>query len=97
MEEEMLSLFESGFSCQKLFPVEALGGIEYLKSLAGPLPEVSFCPSGGINESNFQQYLELQNVTCVSGSWLTPSTLIEDADWSAIAMIAQRSVEQLRT
>lgn len=72
---EVIALMESGFNCMKLFPAAALGGVARLKALAGPFPELRFCPTGGIGEADAAQYLALPNVLCVGGSWMVP------ADW----------------
>ena len=62
------------FDCKflKLFPAEPLGGISYLNSLSGPFPDVSFCPTGGINSDNYLSWLSQKNVLCVGGSWIAP-------------------------
>jgi len=68
----------------KLFPATVVGGIDALKALAGPFPGLRFCPTGGINEDNYRDFLALDNVMCVGGSWVAPSSLIKAQDWSAI-------------
>jgi len=91
---ESLNLLQSGYSCQKLFPANILGGINFLKSLAGPIPEVSFCPSGGVNAENFSLYLQQPNVVCVSGSWITPDVLINEGDWNAVTELARAACSE---
>ena len=86
---ESLNLLQAGYACQKLFPVNLLGGINFLKSLAGPIPEVSFCPSGGVDEENCSSYLRQPNVVCVSGSWVTPDALINKGDWNSVTELAR--------
>jgi 2-dehydro-3-deoxyphosphogluconate aldolase/(4S)-4-hydroxy-2-oxoglutarate aldolase len=86
---ESLNLLQAGYSCQKLFPANLLGGINFLKSLAGPIPEVSFCPSGGVDAENCQSYLAQPNVVCVSGSWITPDVLINKGDWNSVTELAR--------
>lgn len=85
---EAMRLLEYGISHMKLFPAEAVGGIPLLKSIAGPLPQISFCPTGGINAGSAGDYLALPNVVCVGGSWMLPEDLVNEADWQAIAKLA---------
>ncbi len=86
---EVMRLAEAGYTVQKLFPADALGGIDYLRSLAGPLAEIQFCPSGGIHADNFSSYLALANVSGISGSWLTPTTAIESGQFLRITELAK--------
>ncbi|MGH1543556.1 MAG: bifunctional 4-hydroxy-2-oxoglutarate aldolase/2-dehydro-3-deoxy-phosphogluconate aldolase [Arenicella sp.] len=86
---EMMSLMEIGFSMLKFFPAETNGGIAALKSLGGPLPQMSFCPTGGVNTKNMGGYLELSNVACVGGSWLVTEQDVAQKDWRSIAQKAQ--------
>lgn len=88
---ESMYAAEQGFIVQKLFPAEAVGGIGLLKALYGPLPDIMFCPTGGINAANASQYLALPNVQCVGGSWLTPNAAIAAKDWGAITRLAQEA------
>ncbi|PWW36948.1 2-keto-3-deoxy-phosphogluconate aldolase [Idiomarina loihiensis] len=69
---ELMQGIELGYQHFKLFPAEAVGGLKLLKSIAGPFPDIRFCPTGGINESNYRDYLALDNVSCVGGSWIIP-------------------------
>jgi 2-dehydro-3-deoxyphosphogluconate aldolase / (4S)-4-hydroxy-2-oxoglutarate aldolase len=85
---EILRLREHGQQAVKFFPAEASGGAAYLKAVAGPVPDVSFCPTGGIGPANAAQYLALPNVGCVGGSWLTPAAAVRDGDWAAIERLA---------
>ncbi|TCP10636.1 2-keto-3-deoxy-phosphogluconate aldolase [Crenobacter luteus] len=82
---------EQGFSVQKLFPAEAVGGRALLKALAGPLPQLKFCPTGGINLANAPEYLALPNVMCVGGSWLTPEAAVDARDWATITRLAREA------
>lgn len=82
---EAMSAVEAGFQCLKFFPAEAAGGAAYLKSLAGPLPDVSFCPTGGVSLERAPQYLALENVPCVGGTWVAPKHIIEAGDWNTLA------------
>ncbi|MGV9363611.1 bifunctional 4-hydroxy-2-oxoglutarate aldolase/2-dehydro-3-deoxy-phosphogluconate aldolase [Amycolatopsis sp. NPDC004772] len=70
---EAMRLAERGLSALKFFPAEASGGVAYLKSIAGPLPSLKFCPTGGITVASAPSYLALPNVGCIGGSWLTAS------------------------
>ena len=83
----MLSL-SYGIHCMKLFPATVLGGEGMLKALAGPFPEVTFCPTGGINPQNYKYFLELPNVACVGGSWIAPAKLICEGNWKEITRLA---------
>lgn len=85
---ESLALLEQGFTAQKFFPAQASGGVEYLKSVEGPLPDVEFCPTGGVSTSNVESYLAAPNVVCVGGSWLTPTDAVEAQDWARIERLA---------
>ncbi|MEM7585528.1 MAG: bifunctional 4-hydroxy-2-oxoglutarate aldolase/2-dehydro-3-deoxy-phosphogluconate aldolase [Acidobacteriota bacterium] len=80
---------DQGFDILKLFPAEAAGGIRLLKAIRGPLPELTFCPTGGLGASNFRDYLELPNVLCVGGSWVAPTAAIEGGDWDQITELAR--------
>ncbi|GHG13478.1 MULTISPECIES: bifunctional 4-hydroxy-2-oxoglutarate aldolase/2-dehydro-3-deoxy-phosphogluconate aldolase [Amycolatopsis] len=70
---EAMRLAERGLTALKFFPAEASGGVAYLKSIAGPLPSLRFCPTGGITVASAPSYLALPNVGCIGGSWLTAS------------------------
>lgn len=78
-----------GYKYLKFFPAKAMGGISLLKSFASPFPDISFCPTGGIEEKNAKSYLDLDNVICVGGSWVAPKDLIENDDFTAIEKLAQ--------
>ena len=86
---EIMRLFDLGYSVQKFFPAEAIGGQAALKAIGGPLPNVKFCPTGGITINNVKGYLELENTLCVGGSWVAPQHLIEDKDWKSITDLAR--------
>ena len=85
---EAMALADAGFVYQKFFPAEAAGGVAALRSLHGPLPEVRFCATGGICADNARAYLAALNVACVGGSWLTPASLMDAGDWTAIEALA---------
>lgn len=86
---EAMGLLERGITEMKLFPAEAVGGRALLKSMHGPLPEARFCPTGGIRASTAASYLELPNVGCVGGSWLTPYHAMCSGDWDLIRRLAE--------
>jgi len=86
---EAMALLERGYCVQKFFPAEASGGAPALKSIGAPLPQISFCPTGGISLANADQYLSLPNTLCVGGSWVAPKDLVEAADWEGITSLAR--------
>ncbi|WP_219517380.1 bifunctional 4-hydroxy-2-oxoglutarate aldolase/2-dehydro-3-deoxy-phosphogluconate aldolase [Nonomuraea ceibae] len=88
---EAMALAERGLKELKFFPAEAAGGVPYLKSLAGPLPDVRFCPTGGIQPSTAAAYLALPNVGCVGGSWLTPADALASGDWARVEKLASEA------
>ena len=81
---EIMSLLDQGFSFLKFFPAEAAGGYQALKALSGPLPQAKFCPTGGINLGNARQYLALDCVVCVGGSWVVPGEAVRAGNWKEI-------------
>lgn len=85
---EAMILGEAGIEVAKFFPAEDSGGISFLKGVSTVLQQMKFCPTGGINKTNYLNYLELPNVVCVGGSWITPSAFIEDGKWDEIAKLA---------
>ncbi|GAA1439633.1 bifunctional 4-hydroxy-2-oxoglutarate aldolase/2-dehydro-3-deoxy-phosphogluconate aldolase [Nocardiopsis tropica] len=88
---EAMALLERGLSALKFFPAEAAGGAAFLKSLTGPLPQVRFCPTGGITAASAPSYLALSNVGCVGGSWLTPADLVSAGDWGRVTRLAEEA------
>ncbi|MGZ9812497.1 bifunctional 4-hydroxy-2-oxoglutarate aldolase/2-dehydro-3-deoxy-phosphogluconate aldolase [Pseudoroseicyclus sp. H15] len=85
---EAMALLERGYKTMKFFPAEAIGGAKALGSLASPLPQIRFCPTGGINLKNAPEYLALSNTLCVGGSWVAPKGMIESEDWAGIEALA---------
>ncbi|MEV6985851.1 bifunctional 4-hydroxy-2-oxoglutarate aldolase/2-dehydro-3-deoxy-phosphogluconate aldolase [Sphaerisporangium sp. NPDC051017] len=85
---EVLALAERGLTELKFFPAGPAGGVAYLKALAGPIPEVRFCPTGGIRPDNAREYLALPNVGCVGGTWLTPPDALSSGDWARVEKLA---------
>ncbi|WP_134679327.1 bifunctional 4-hydroxy-2-oxoglutarate aldolase/2-dehydro-3-deoxy-phosphogluconate aldolase [Paracoccus ravus] len=88
---EVMRAMEYGYSMLKFFPAEAAGGAKSLKALAGPLPQVSFCPTGGVSLGNARDYLSLPNVICVGGSWISPDEDVALGNWDAIETRAREA------
>lgn len=86
---ELMRGLEHGYRRFKFFPARAAGGIDALKALAGPFPDVRFCPTGGIDAESAPAYLALPNVATVGGSWMAPSEAIKAGDWQRIGTLAQ--------
>lgn len=93
---ELMQAKALGYTHLKFFPAEAAGGTAMLKSIAGPFPAITFCPTGGIHEGNYRDYLALPNVACVGGSWILPKSSIEQGDWAAVTALAKRAVNGVR-
>ena len=90
---EMLTLSEAGFSEIKFFPASAAGGIPFIKSLLSPLPNLKFCPTGGISYETASEWLSLVNVSCVGGSWIAPAKDINDQNFSEITARAKQATK----
>lgn len=90
---ELIEAGEHGFKLLKLYPAEVAGGVPMLKSLAGPFADISFCPTGGVSQTNMVDYLALSNVLCVGGSWLAPADMLRNKDWEGITKLAKTAVE----
>ncbi|SNR78194.1 2-dehydro-3-deoxyphosphogluconate aldolase / (4S)-4-hydroxy-2-oxoglutarate aldolase [Haloechinothrix alba] len=90
---EMLEVLDRGATEMKFFPAEASGGLDYLKSVAGPLPHARFCPTGGISADNAPRYLAAANVGCVGGSWLTPADAVTAGNWQRIERLAAEAAQ----
>ncbi|QQW95417.1 bifunctional 4-hydroxy-2-oxoglutarate aldolase/2-dehydro-3-deoxy-phosphogluconate aldolase [Helicobacter pylori] len=89
---EVMQALELGYSALKFFPAEYCGGVKLLNAFNGPFKGVKFCPTGGISADNMHSYLNLENVLCVGGSWLTPKNLIQNKEWDKITEICKRSI-----
>lgn len=89
---ELMTGIDAGYDHFKFFPAEALGGINVIKAIAGPFPEISFCPTGGINLTNMPNYLAHPSVKCVGGSWLVPKDVVANKDWATITTLAKQAV-----
>jgi len=85
---EIMVLLEKGYTVQKFFPAEQAGGAAYLKSIGAPLPQVKFCPTGGISLKNAMDYLSLGNILCVGGSWVAPKAALAKGDWAEVTRLA---------
>src|SRR5512144_1561743 len=88
---EVIAAKAAGYSQLKLFPAQQAGGIGMLNALAGPFPDVTFCPTGGVNAATAPDFLALPNVACVGGSWLTPKDAIAAGDWPRITALAREA------
>ena len=96
---ELLSLMARGFRVCKLFPASAVGGLQMIKGLAGPLAELKLCPTGGITEDTAGQYLSQPNVLCIGGSWMVPRDWLAKGEWHKVrdsAAAAAKIVAQAR-
>ena len=91
---DLMLAMEYGLRECKLFPATVVGGISALKAFSGPFSEIRFCPTGGVSESNYHDFLALPNVMCVGGSWLAPSSLVRNADWAAITDLCKAVSEK---
>lgn len=89
---ELMFGMEYGLREFKFFPAEAAGGIKMIKSIGGPFPQATFCPTGGISPDNYKEYLSLKNVACVGGSWLAPTDALEQGDYQRITDLARKAI-----
>lgn len=85
---EIMALLEKGYTVQKFFPAEQAGGAAFLRSIGSPIPQVSFCPTGGISLRNAGDYLSLKNILCVGGSWVAPKDAMARGDWAEVTRLA---------
>ena len=93
---EAMALLERGYTVQKFFPAEANGGAPALKAIGAPIPQVRFCPTGGVSLKNAPDYLGLPNVLCAGGSWVAPKDLVSKGDWNAIEELAREAAQLSR-
>jgi len=91
---EAMQMLARGYDLLKFFPAEVSGGAPALKAIGAPLPQISFCPTGGVSLANADDYLGLSNVICAGGSWVAPKALVAEQDWSGIEALA-RDASQL--
>ena len=89
---DIMKLLDLGYKCFKFFPAEAAGGIKYINSLRGPFPDIMFCPTGGISQTNAIEWLNLTNVICVGGSWIIPSEITDYKEITNRALSASKLV-----
>jgi 2-dehydro-3-deoxyphosphogluconate aldolase/(4S)-4-hydroxy-2-oxoglutarate aldolase len=90
---EAMRLLERGYSMLKFFPAEAAGGADALKGIGAPIPQVKFCPTGGVNPKNARSYLDLPNVVCAGGSWVAPKDKVNSGDWAGIEALAKAAAQ----
>ncbi len=88
---EVMRARDQGFTLMKLFPAQQAGGIGMLKALGAPIPDVSFCPTGGVSPDNLRDFLALPNVAMAGGSWLTPADALRNGDWTRITKLAREA------
>ncbi|SEM77674.1 bifunctional 4-hydroxy-2-oxoglutarate aldolase/2-dehydro-3-deoxy-phosphogluconate aldolase [Palleronia pelagia] len=93
---EAMALLERGYTVQKFFPAEASGGAPALKAIGAPLPQIRFCPTGGVSLKNAPGYLGLSNTLCVGGSWVAPQDKVEAGDWDGITELAREAAALAR-
>ncbi|MFB0981000.1 MAG: bifunctional 4-hydroxy-2-oxoglutarate aldolase/2-dehydro-3-deoxy-phosphogluconate aldolase [Alteromonadaceae bacterium] len=93
---EMMDGIDYGYDHLKFFPAEASGGVKAIQSIGGPFPDIRFCPTGGINLSNMNDYLALSNVACCGGSWLVTDEIIKNKDWDKITELAKQALANLK-
>ncbi|MEL7093370.1 MAG: bifunctional 4-hydroxy-2-oxoglutarate aldolase/2-dehydro-3-deoxy-phosphogluconate aldolase [Pseudomonadota bacterium] len=86
---EAMALLARGYDMLKFFPAEASGGAPALKAIGAPLPQIRFCPTGGVSPDNAESYLSLSNVVCAGGSWVAPKDMVQQGDWSGIETLAR--------
>lgn len=93
---EAMRLVERGYNVLKFFPAEASGGAPALKAIGAPIPQVKFCPTGGVSLKNAHEYLSLGNTLCVGGSWVAPKDKVKAGDWDGITALAREAAALAR-
>jgi 2-dehydro-3-deoxyphosphogluconate aldolase/(4S)-4-hydroxy-2-oxoglutarate aldolase len=88
---EAIAARAAGFTELKLFPAQQAGGIDMLKAMGGPFPDLTFCPTGGVTQASARDFLALPNVGCVGGSWLTPADAVAAGDWGRVTALAREA------
>lgn len=88
---ELMAGLAAGYQCFKFFPAGAAGGIPMLNAFGGPFADARFCPTGGISQATVKSYLDLPNVLCAGGSWLTPAEAMKNKDWALIESLAAKA------
>jgi len=89
---ELMTGMARGYDHFKFFPAGPAGGVKMLQAFAGPFPQVTFCPTGGVTAANYREYLALDNVACVGGSWVAPQGAMDRGDWAQITALAREAV-----
>jgi 2-dehydro-3-deoxyphosphogluconate aldolase/(4S)-4-hydroxy-2-oxoglutarate aldolase len=89
---DAMRLLEKGITAMKFFPAEAAGGVPMLKSIGAPIPQISFCPTGGVSQKNVKEYFSLPNVACVGGSWMCAASLVDAENWDEITRLSAEAV-----
>jgi 2-dehydro-3-deoxyphosphogluconate aldolase / (4S)-4-hydroxy-2-oxoglutarate aldolase len=93
---ELMDGIDYGYDHFKFFPAEASGGVNAIKSIGGPFADIRFCPTGGINLNNINNYLALPNVACCGGSWLVSDEIIAQKNWKKITELAKQALEHVK-
>ncbi|MBO9490622.1 bifunctional 4-hydroxy-2-oxoglutarate aldolase/2-dehydro-3-deoxy-phosphogluconate aldolase [Endozoicomonas sp. G2_1] len=93
---ELMDAIDYGYDHLKFFPAEASGGVKAIQSIGGPFPDIKFCPTGGINLNNVNDYLALNNVACCGGSWLVTDKIVKEQNWQEITKLAQSALAHVR-
>ncbi|MFT4089504.1 MAG: bifunctional 4-hydroxy-2-oxoglutarate aldolase/2-dehydro-3-deoxy-phosphogluconate aldolase [Asticcacaulis sp.] len=91
---EVMRALEWGFTHLKFFPAVPAGGVGALKGIGGPLPQAKFCPTGGISLANAGEFLALDNVLCVGGSWVAPEKAMKEGNWAEISRLSAEAVQK---
>lgn len=89
---DAMRLLEKGITAMKFFPAEAAGGVPMLKSIGAPIPQITFCPTGGVSQKNVKEYFSLPNVACVGGSWMCAANLVDAENWDEITRLSAEAV-----
>jgi 2-dehydro-3-deoxyphosphogluconate aldolase/(4S)-4-hydroxy-2-oxoglutarate aldolase len=90
---DAMRLLEKGITAMKFFPAEAAGGIPMLKSIGAPIPQITFCPTGGVSQKNVKAYYDLPNVACVGGSWMCAANLVDAENWDEITRLSAEAIQ----
>lgn len=93
---ELMDAIDYGYDHLKFFPAEASGGVKAIQSIGGPFPDIKFCPTGGINLNNVNDYLALNNVACCGGSWLVTDKIVKEQNWREITKLAKSALAHVR-
>lgn len=94
---EIMTAYSMGYDHLKFFPAEANGGAPALKAISAPLPQIRFCPTGGISPKNVNEYLALSCVGTVGGSWMLPADALKQGDWQRVTQLSKEAVELVKS